>query len=109
MLNQVNYALKMQVLTTGRFIDHEKREKVIENVASQIYSLSLSSTTEQSAFTSTSRIKLTDLTNEPKVISGKIIGLSVGLPIGIFCFGLLIFLIYFYFIKNYILLSVQPV
>lgn len=109
MLNQVNYALKMQVLTTGRFIDHEKREKVIENVASQIYSLSLSSTTEQSAFTSTSRIKLTDLTNEPKVISGKIIGLSVGLPIGIFCFGLLIFLIYFYFIKNSILLSVQPV
>lgn len=56
-----------------------------------------------------SAIRLSNLSNEPKSVSGKIIGLSIGLPIGIFCLGLLIFLIYFYFIKNSILISNPPV
>lgn len=109
MLNRINYGLKTQIMITERCVYHERRGNVVENVASQTYSLNLSSTTEQSISTSTSRIKLTDLSTESKDVSGKIIGLSIGLPVGIFCFSLLIFLAYFYFIKNSILLSVQPV
>ena len=98
MPSQVKYGLKTKVMTMERFVGLEKRENVIGYVASQTYGLNVSSTKQISALTSTSRIKLTALSDEPKEMSGKIIGLSIGLPIGIFCFGLMIFLIYFYFI-----------
>lgn len=76
------------------------------NLSSVINSTSKSRTTLSE---STSGIRLSSLSNEPKAVSGKVIGLSIGLPVGIFCLGIGLFLIYFYFIKNSILISNPPI
>ncbi|CCK69170.1 Fus1p KNAG_0C00560 [Huiozyma naganishii CBS 8797] len=54
-------------------------------------------------------LAFSELSNVTKTGSARTIGLSIGLPIGIFCFSLLVFLIYFYFFKNPILSSNRPV
>ncbi|CAL9731605.1 nuclear fusion protein Fus1p [Monosporozyma unispora] len=70
---------------------------------------SITTTSDTVSLPSSPGIRLSTLSNEPKAVSGKIIGLSIGLPIGIFCLGLILFLLYFYFIKNSILISNPPV
>ncbi|CCC68963.1 hypothetical protein NCAS_0B08790 [Naumovozyma castellii] len=46
---------------------------------------------------------------QTKSTSGKTIGLSIGLPVGIFTFALLAFLVYFYIRKNSILRATSPI
>ncbi|CCD22206.1 Fus1p NDAI_0A00480 [Naumovozyma dairenensis CBS 421] len=50
-----------------------------------------------------------DAAHEGKQTSGRTIGLSIGLPVGIFCLGLLLFLCYFYLKKKIILDSNAPI
>ena len=75
-------------------------------------SLSMSATTATTIATSThstpSNLLFSNVASQPKSSSASTIGLSIGLPIGIFCFGLLILLCYFYLRRNSVSISNPP-
>lgn len=104
----ITQALPQSILTTNLPITRSIRVKKVTDVISR-QDLNITSTSTILSLHTSPGIRLSNLSNEPKTVSGKIIGLSIGLPIGIFCFGLILFLIYFYFIKNSILISNPPI
>ncbi|CAL9736401.1 nuclear fusion protein Fus1p [Monosporozyma servazzii] len=104
----ITQTLPHGVLTTNIPIIKDIHFRKVSNAISH-QNLNRTSTSDIVSLHTSSGIRLSNLSNEPKSVSGKIIGLSIGLPIGIFCFGLMLFLIYFYFIKNSILVSNPPI
>ncbi|CAI4056463.1 hypothetical protein SKDZ_03G0430 [Saccharomyces kudriavzevii ZP591] len=65
-------------------------------------------TTTTSLHSAPSNLLFSNVAAQPKSSSASTIGLSIGLPIGIFCFGLLVLLCYFYIKRNSMSISNPP-
>ncbi|EJS44540.1 fus1p [Saccharomyces arboricola H-6] len=65
-------------------------------------------TAATSAYSAPSNLLFSNVAAQPESSSASTIGLSIGLPIGIFCFGLLVLLCYFYIKRNSMSISNPP-
>ncbi|CAI7170900.1 CPS_collapsed_G0005960.mRNA.1.CDS.1 [Saccharomyces cerevisiae] len=96
------------VLTTVAAMSTTLASNYISSQASSSTSVTTVTTIATSIRSTPSNLLFSNVAAQPKSSSASTIGLSIGLPIGIFCFGLLILLCYFYLKRNSVSISNPP-
>ncbi|CAI6409304.1 BBF_HP2_G0005320.mRNA.1.CDS.1 [Saccharomyces cerevisiae] len=96
------------VLTTVAAMSTTLASNYISSQASSSTSVTTVTTIAASIRSTPSNLLFSNVAAQPKSSSASTIGLSIGLPIGIFCFGLLILLCYFYLKRNSVSISNPP-
>lgn len=105
-----NYITKTKQLST--MLPVLSQSRLTNSLSTTITSIPSSVSSIIHSYSSTSHssdMQLSGIATSSKSNSGKTIGLSIGLPIGIFCLCLAIFLCYFYFMKKSITQSHIPI
>ncbi|CAI1870988.1 hypothetical protein SEUBUCD646_0C00460 [Saccharomyces eubayanus] len=103
----------MDTTTTVMTTVFKRSSSVVNSISSHISSSTsaatpTTTTTATSLYSAPSNLLFSNVAAQPKSSSASTIGLSIGLPIGIFCFGLLVLLCYFYARRNSMSISNTP-
>lgn len=96
------------VMTTVVRTSSSAVNSVSSHISSSTSAVTPTTTTATSLYSAPSNILFSNVAAQPKSTSASTIGLSIGLPIGIFCFGLLVLLCYFYVRRNSMSISNTP-